>query len=231
MSGRTFHHLSSTDTTATDNAPTVRLATVQDDIPALADLINAAYKVGETGILVDSDEYPFLRVTVADVEAWIQAEKLLVLTAPTTTTATSPIRNESSSEQSVWGCVKVEIVKLPHNPTKDSELVCGEWGCLAVTTRQQRHGYGRLLVHAAENHAHNQLHCTHIRLELLAPTDWKQAHKERLREWYTGPRLGYQLLVPADYDKSTHRLPSGELLGGKFLLATNADFTTYRKKL
>ena len=47
----------------------------------------------------------------------------------------------------------------------------------------------------------------------------------------TTRRRGYALQVPGDYMASTTRLPAGTLLLGRFELATESDFTVYRRSL
>jgi ribosomal protein S18 acetylase RimI-like enzyme len=92
----------------------------------LVALINAAYKVGEAGIFVDTPEQPFERVTMGDVHAWIAAKNLLIATD----TATGRI----------VGCVKVEVLSEEPN--------VGEWGCLAVDSAFAGQGLGSKLVAA-----------------------------------------------------------------------------------
>jgi ribosomal protein S18 acetylase RimI-like enzyme len=228
--------------TQTTDAPSdvsfiVRLASERDNnIVALTDMINSAYKVGEKGIILDSDEHPFQRVTVSDVQALIRDGKLLILTTAVTATPTAAARTTSTDADStkdplkVLGCVKVGAsqVQDPDDPLLGQ--ICGEWGCLAVALADQRQGHGHQLVQAAEDYAKNELGCNFLQLELLSPTHERHQHKDMLREWYT-TRLGYQLKLASDYDKSTIRLRGGTLLQGTFQLATDADSTSYRKQL
>jgi ribosomal protein S18 acetylase RimI-like enzyme len=233
MSNTDYHAADASSTNQT-NSPTsdddsssfiVRLASGDRDnvhVEAITDMINAAYKVGEKGIIVDSNEHPFHRVTVNDVQEMMRDGKLLILT----TTA-----NTSKEEQEkVLGCVKVEAFQVqdPDDPLLGQ--TCGEWGCLAVAVAEQHHGHGRRLVQAAENYARNELGCTWLQLELLSPAHERHAHKDRLRDWYT-TRLGYTLKWVNDHEKSSVRFPEGELLQGIFRLATDADDTTYRKQV
>jgi tetratricopeptide (TPR) repeat protein/GNAT superfamily N-acetyltransferase len=203
---------------------TVRLASEDRDnvhVEAVKDMINAAYKVGEKSIIVESIEDPFHRVTVDDVQQLMRYRKLLILT----TSATAKEKQEK-----VLGCVKVEAVQV-HDPDDPlSGQKCCEWGCLAVAVAEQQQGHGRRLVQAAEDYARNELGCTWLQLELLSPAHERHAHKDMLREWYT-TRLGYQLKWVNDHEKSSTRYPKGELLLGVVRLVTDADFTTYRKQL
>ena len=200
----------------------IRQAIKSDPVQPLVELINHAYRIGEEGILVDTADRPFARVMQQDVEAFIDQQKLLVA-----------CMKNSKEEGSILGCVKMDRVE---ESGRQGTAAIGEWGCLAVSTNHQQQGLGRRLVEAAEETMRNQWKCKAAQLELLAPTNWKHSHKERLKEWYTR-RMGYRLKVQRggaaedDYEASTSRLPSGSLLGGRFLLATDADFTTYYKEL
>jgi predicted GNAT family N-acyltransferase len=126
-----------------------------------------------------------------------------------------------SKDDQVVGCVKVFALA--------EEEGVAEFGCLAVNQENKRSGLGKVLVLAAEEHLKVKLGCSVAQLELLAPSSWKHEHKERLRGWYL--RMGYSTLAKGDYDASTTTLPAGSLLGDRFVLATDADFTCYRKEL
>jgi GNAT superfamily N-acetyltransferase len=221
------HTHSTASSTISDNDSSffiVRLASDERDnihVEAITDIINAAYKVGEKGIIVDSNEHPFHRVAIGDVQKLMREGKLLILTT------TDTVEEE---QRKVVGCVKVEAFQVQ---SLDDLLVgqtCGEWGCFAVALAEQHQGHGRRLVQAAESYARKELGCTWLQLELLSPAHERHAHKDMLREWYTA-RLGYRLKWLNDHEKSSVRLPKGELLQGIFLLATDADDTIYRKQL
>jgi len=215
----------------------------------LVELINAAYRKGEEGILVDTTSKPFLRVTRKDVEHLILSKQLLVLTKPSTATKIDKYDDDRmngcfaaevvldgqivADNEVLVGCIKVcRIDDDDESSDSSGDNVIGEWGCLAVHPEHQGNGYGRRLVEAAERYARTEYRCTHVQLELLAPSKWKHTHKERLRKWYTSTTsLRYDLAVPGDYEASTKRMAAGSLLGGRFELATDADFTLYRKKL
>ena len=169
-----------------------------DAVDAVTTIMNDAYRIGETGILVQ----PFYRATRDEVVQMMEKTQILTL----------------SIDQDVVGCIKVHVVQ-------DG---VAEWGCLAVAQQDLRKGYGKLLVQAAEGHIKTILKCDVAQLELLAPSSWKHAHKERLRDWYQ--RMGYSL-ANENYDASTMRLPQGSLLGDRFELATDGDFTCYQRKL
>jgi ribosomal protein S18 acetylase RimI-like enzyme len=198
----------------------VRLASDERDhvhVETLTGIINAAYRVGEKGIIVDSNEHPFHRVTVDDVQKFMRHGKLLILTT-------------TEDQERVLGCVKVEASQVHHSDDPLlGQSVC-EWGCFAVALADQHQGHGRRLVHAVESYARKELGCTWLQLELLSPTHERHAHKDVLREWYT-TRLGYQLKWVNDHEKSSIRFPKGKLLLGIVRLATDADFTIYRKQL
>jgi ribosomal protein S18 acetylase RimI-like enzyme len=212
-------HLTSPIRANDSSSFTVRLASDDRDnvhVEAITDMINAAFKVGEKGILVDSNEYPYHRVTVGDVQNLMRDGKLLILVG--------------QEQGKVLGCVKVEAFQVqdPDDPLLGQR--CGEWGCFAVAVAEQNQGHGRRLVQAAEDYAQNELGCAWLQIELVSPAHGRHAHKDMLREWYT-TRLGYQLKWADDHDKSSIRFSKGELLQGIFRLATDANDTAYRKQL
>ena len=172
------------------------------DRKTLTVLINSAYKVGELGIMTDTQEAPFLRMTEYEVSSLVSSNKMLV----------------ASSGEHLVGCVKVDML----------EGDVGEWGCLAVHESWQGKGLGSKLVDAAECHLRLK-GCTVLQIELLTPSNWLHKHKERLRTWYL--KLGYRLKALDDYRASTVTVSEGTLLLGRFLLATDADFTTYQKEV
>ena len=196
------------------NAWSIQLASKDSDIERITDILNHAYKIGEKGIIEDSLEHPFNRATRQDVNEWVAKNMLLVL---------------SSRKNNESGCIKVEVNQVSDPADPAHGQLCGTWGCLAVQQSHQGKGLGRRLVLAAEECLADQ-GCKVIQLELLAPSHWKHSHKERLREWYT-EQLGYELSVPGDYETSTTRMKEGSLLVGRFILATDSDFTNYRKFL
>ena len=187
----------------------IRQATEKDDVTVVVNLINVAYKIGEKGIIVDSDEFPFFRMREQDVIDLISNSNLMVL----------------EKDDNIIGCVKLNF-----NIEKTAEgHRVGEWGGLAVHPDFQKQGYGSMLQSAAENRL-LEAECEYAQLELLTPSNWTHDHKERLRSWYVN-KLGYALKVTGEYAKSTTSLPEGTMLLGRFLLATAADFTIYHKKI
>mmetsp|Transcript_33810 Transcript_33810/g.48059 ORF Transcript_33810/g.48059 Transcript_33810/m.48059 type:complete len:215 (+) Transcript_33810:107-751(+) len=176
----------------------------QGMVNQLTQIINDSYRVGETGIIVDTPENPFERATPEEVADLVTNNKLLAL---------------STADGSAIGCAKIERI---------TDTV-GEWGCFAVHKDYQGKGCGNLLVHEIERYMKHDLEYKTAQLELLAPSNWKHQHKERLRSWYV--RMGYTLRVPNDYKASTENLSQGSILGGRFVLATDADFTAYQKRL
>ena len=173
-----------------------------DTLNDVTTIINDAYRIGETGILVDSPDRPFSRVTEEEVQQMIATKGILTLLI----------------DEKVVGCIKVQVV--------DDGVA--EWGCLAVERSCQGKGYGAMLVHAVEQHIQSVMNCQMAQLVLLAPSSWKHSHKERLRDWYQ--RLGY-VLAKGTYEESTVRLLQGSPLAGRFVLATDSDLTCYTKKL
>jgi ribosomal protein S18 acetylase RimI-like enzyme len=185
---------------------TMRIQLVGDRnaVSTLTNLINEAYKDGEAGIMVDDKNHRFFRVTEEDVLAAITDAKILEL--------------RNIDDGNILGCIQVS--KVHDN--------IAEWGCLAVAKEYQGKGLGSKLVWAAEEHIKTILKCQVAQLQLLAPSDWKHSHKERLREWYL--RMGYQL-AKGSYEESTIRLPCHSRLGNFIVMATNVDCTTYHKHL
>jgi len=190
------------------------------DVATLTSLINIAYAVGEKGIILDTKERPFQRMTLEETEQLVHQDKLLLLS----------VKNDEETEKEVEiiGCIKVDINN--DTPTSGIDTTVGEWGCLAVNEAYQKKGYGTLLVQAAEQYFRSNS-CVSMQLELLSPTTWKHPHKERLRSWYTSSSAGYRLKSENDYDASTTRFPEGSILGHRFVLLTDADFTVYTKPL
>ena len=190
----------------------IRTLEPEDDIAALTTLVNDAYRVGESGILVDTPEQPLFRVTQQELKEWAERKSLLIL----------------SMKDELVGCIQVKFLAQG----------VAEWGCLAVAEKCRGQGYGKMLVQAAEecirvglsNHE-NKSTCQGqvAQLQLLAPSSWKHKHKERLREWYH--RMGYSL-ANGTFEESTKRFPKGSFLGlDRFQLATDGDLTCYQKVL
>ena len=173
------------------------------NLQELTSLINTAYSVGEKGLFIDTDEKPFLRHLESEVLGLVESGKLLVAL---------------EQDRKLVGCIKAER-------TSDE---FGSLGCLAVAESYQGQGKASLLFKAAEDHLKNS-GCVNSRLELLTPTNWVSDHKVRLLNWYT--KLGYELLVKDSYEMSTERLPEGTALLDRCVLKTDADFTTYQRKL
>ena len=209
-----------TSSSPAESEPTVRPAASDDSISDLTMLINNAYKVGEAGIMVDNKENPFFRMLEEDVSELVNKENLFVLVSTTLSSSSS-----SFEPGDIIGCVKID---KNVDETSEGERV-GEWGGLAVHPDYQNKGYGTLLQAAAER-ALKDAGCIVAQLELLTPSNWEHAHKERLRQWYV-EKLGYSLKVPGDYEKSTTSMPKGTRLLERFLLATASDFTVYRRKI
>ena len=173
-----------------------------DTLNDVTTIINDAYRIGETGILVDTPDQPFYRATEEEVQQMIATKAILTLLI----------------DEKVVGCIKVHVI--------DDGVA--EWGCLAVAHSSQGKGYGTMLVNAVEQHIQSVMNCQVAQLVLLAPSSWKHSHKERLRDWYQ--RLGY-VLEKGTYEESTVRLLQGSQLAGRFVLATDCDLTCYTKKL
>jgi N-acetylglutamate synthase-like GNAT family acetyltransferase len=175
-----------------------------NSVSLLTNIINEAYKIGEAGIMIDTNNQRFIRVTEDDIIEAITDKKILEL--------------QQKENGKIIGCIKV--TKIHDN--------IAEWGCLAVAKEYQGMGYGSVLVKAAEEHIYRNLNCHVAQLDLLAPTFWKHIHKERLRGWYQ--RMGYRL-AKGSYEESTIRLPCHSKLGDSIVMATDVDCTTYTKNL
>jgi len=191
-----------------DSTPAITITAniTSDDQPTLVTLINAAYKVGETGIFVDTKNEPFNRVNAEDVTQWADAGQLLVA-------------RTGDEAGRIIGCVKVV-------PNVDESV--GEWGVLAVATEERGKGFGSQLIDAAEK-ALQVAGCQTAQVQLMAPIMWIHEHKERLRVHYTEKR-GYALKT-GDFDTSTSIFDEGALLFGRFTLATDVGFTIYTHAL
>ena len=198
--------------------PSVRLATLDDNVHHVTALINHAYKVGERGIVVDTPEQPFERMRQEDLRNLIQSQSLLLLV---------------SHNKQIIGCVKVNKHITEDSPYSSLHGTLqgkvGEWGGIAVVPEHQHQGYGTVLQQAAEQ-CLREHGCAIAQLELLTPSHWKHDHKERLRQWYCD-KLGYTLKIQDDYTSSTTTFSSGALLLGRILLGTDVDFTLYRRKI
>jgi len=186
--------------TITTNATTT-------DQSSLVTLINAAYKVGEAGIITNTKDQPFNRVNTKNVADMVAAGQLLVA------------RINEGDGCRIVGCIKAV-------PDVDNSV--GEWGCLAVATEEQGKGVGSRLIDAAEE-ALRVAGCQTAQLELLAPVGWDQEHKKRLRVYYT-ERRGYALKTGL-FATSTTSLEAGTCLFGEITLATDASFTIYTRAL
>jgi GNAT superfamily N-acetyltransferase len=130
-----------------------------EEIAALARLVNAAYHKGEEGICLPNVE----RTSENAITQMIQRDELIGLRVG----------------RSWKGCVHVG--SSPYDSANKSAL----FGMLAVAggSQYRGHGYGTLLVQSAEILAKKRGY-VRMMLELLKPLNWKQAHKERLENWY-----------------------------------------------
>ncbi len=130
-----------------------------EEVVALADLVNAAYRKGEEGICLPSIE----RTSENAITQMIQQNELIGLRIG----------------HSWKGCVHVGL--SPYDDTHKSAL----FSMLAVADDPQYRGqgYGTLLVQSAEILAKKRGYIC-MTLELLKPLNWKQSHKERLESWY-----------------------------------------------
>lgn len=105
----------------------------------------------------------------------------------------------------VVGCVHIEIV--------DENIA--KFGMLTSDANYRGLKIGSKLIQAAETWAIKNKRAI-MRLELLTPKQWKQAHKEFLISWYS--RLGYSPQYTKLFDSEKN-------------LSTPCDFTVYHKNL
>lgn len=96
----------------------------------------------------------------------------------------------------------------------------GEFGMLALDPAHHGSGFGRLLVSFVEEHCRSE-GCTVIQLELLVPTDRKNATKERMQAWYR--RLGYEIAKLGSFEQDYPKLAS--------LLAGPTEYRIFDKSL
>mmetsp|Transcript_5930 Transcript_5930/g.16105 ORF Transcript_5930/g.16105 Transcript_5930/m.16105 type:complete len:221 (-) Transcript_5930:810-1472(-) len=142
-----------------------------------------------------------VRTNPDEIKSLIQEGRLLVATM--------------EGSPAIVGCAKLEHVAEENGKSK-----IGEFGMLVVDPNQRGHGIGGKLIAASEQWALQQGY-TEMQLELLTPRDWEQPSKEFNKKWYA--RLGYVPLRTEPFEKDYAHLTE--------YLATDCDFTVWRKKL
>jgi GNAT superfamily N-acetyltransferase len=157
----------------------------------LVNLVNSVYAKAEAGMWQESG----LRTNVIEIKRLVNEKRLIL----------------ARLDDQIVGLVAVRLME-------DSET--SEFGMLVVDPEYRKLKVGSLLVASAEKWA-QQNSCTHMRLELLTPRNWKHPSKEFLKKWYR--KIGY---------KPTKTEPFELLHPDKIdALATDCDFTVWLKKL
>ena len=156
----------------------------------LTGLINEVYAVAEEGLWAGGAS----RTTIEGVTGLVRAGQIAV----------------ARVNGQIVGCVRVQ--RLGGG--------VGEFGMLAVVSRERSTGVGRELVRFAEQVVREQL-CDTMQLELLVPRGWSHPSKEFLAGWYT--RIGYAPVRVGAIEESYPDLAP--------FLAAPCDFVIYRRNL
>ncbi|KAF4978863.1 hypothetical protein FZEAL_4823 [Fusarium zealandicum] len=161
-------------------------------ISTIASIVNTVYTEAEQDIFLPS----YKRTSSSEVAQFIRDGQLAVAYL------------QSSGEP--VGCVFIKLLA----PER------GEFGMLAVDTQHKGNGLGRRMAVFAEDECRRR-GCTIMQLELLVPTTFKHAGKERMMAWYL--RLGYKVVKLASFDADYPELAK--------ILAGPTDYTIFEKSL
>ncbi|KAK7429805.1 hypothetical protein QQZ08_003650 [Neonectria magnoliae] len=97
------------------------------------------------------------------------------------------------------GCVLVKLL----SPER------GDFGMLALDEQHRGAGLGRLMVDFAEDECRRR-GCSIMQLELIVPTTYQHAGKQRMEGWYT--RMGYKVVKLGSFNDEYPEL--GKMLAG-----------------
>ncbi|KAH7120472.1 acyl-CoA N-acyltransferase [Dactylonectria macrodidyma] len=136
----------------------------------LADIVNTVYKEAEADIFLPS----YQRTSSAEISQFLRDGQLAVAYLDSTS---EPV-----------GCVFIKLL----SPDR------GEFGMLALDSRYRGTGLGRQMALFAEDECRRR-GCTVMQLELLVPTTFQHAGKERLLAWYL--RMGYEVVKLGSFDE------------------------------
>ena len=207
------------------------------------EVINPAYAMGEHGIL----KPPIQRASVSQVTEWLEHGQLLVVVV-------NGNHHKPGEKLGCYGCVRVETEQPQDAAPRNDAYRTIHVGCLAVHPEYQGQGLARTLMDAVEDFVKRTLaeepatgssksttsmeEVVELELEVLAPTQWRHDHKERVRQWFTVSR-GFQPISsepqPEGGGAEEGILKAGTVLvpgasgDSDICLATDARFWTYRK--
>lgn len=146
----------------------------RNDIPALEQLINGAYRgeTGRNGWTTEADILGGQRVDSAMLDSILSDERstILVLELP----EKPPTSTSQSWSSAIAGCVKIQA---------DVREGSCELGMLTVDVRRQKQGLGDFLVAAAESLARDDLHARLMLMQVISC-------RSELIAWYE--RRGYR---------------------------------------
>lgn len=157
----------------------------------LVDVVNAVYSEAEQGIFKPG----YQRTTFAEVAGLIRSGQLAVA---------------YGDQEDPVGCIFVKVL----SPTR------GDFGMLALDSAYRGGGFGRQMALFAEQHCRG-LGCTVMQLELLVPTTFNHAFKERMQAWYL--RMGYEIVNLGQFEKEYPALAP--------LLAGPTEYRIFEKPL
>ncbi|KAH8672449.1 acyl-CoA N-acyltransferase [Ilyonectria robusta] len=163
-----------TDMAEQNDAITVKIPppTSADDaslVATIADIVNTVYTDAEQDIFLPS----YQRTSSAEVAQFFRNGQLAVAYLNSTS---EPV-----------GCIFIKLL------TPDR----GEFGMLALDAQHRGTGLGRQMALFAEDECRRR-GCTIMQLELLVPTTFQHAGKERLQAWYL--RMGYKVVKLGSFD-------------------------------
>lgn len=144
-------------------------------ITKLVQIVNSVYTETEEGIFIPG----YLRTNGPEVAGYIANGQLAVAYLPPSLPASADQQQQDDGEP--IGCVAIKQI----SPTK------GQYGMLALDPAHRGGGTGKRMAQFAEDHARS-LGCTIMQLELLVPTTFRHAFKERNEAWYR--RMGYEVV-------------------------------------
>lgn len=154
----------------TVNFPDKSAADDSKFVNTLVKIVNAVYSKAEEGIFLPG----YKRTTPAEVADLIRGGKLAVA--------------HLGQRGHPAGCIVVRML----SPTR------GAFGMLALDSAHRGGGFGRQLVSFAEQYCRN-LGCAIMQLELLVPTTFNHAFKQRMQAWYL--RMGYKIVSLGQFEK------------------------------
>ena len=160
-------------------------------INALVNIVNEVYNETEEGIFPPD----YRRTNAQEVADYIRNGQL----------AAAFIQNQPV------GCVSMKQI----SPT------LGQFGMLALEAAHRGGGHGRRMARFAEDHCRDVLGCSVMQVELLVPTTFTHAFKERNQAWYL--RMGYKVVKLGSFEEDWPHLAP--------LLVGPTDYRVFEKPL